>query len=140
MKAAANILLCLALAVSLSPARSASYEALSPPVVMALLGNVHNFLACVNLWPFLFLQLLLCLNVKSLWVVLLIPGLSAAGLLAGFIFTIVCDLGAGGLLLMILSVAFFFPSSHWLAAGTGCLVRPAAAGHPVKGGYPCPVE
>ena len=85
MKAAANILLCLALAVSLSPARSASYEALSPPVVMALLGNVHNFLACVNLWPFLFLQLLLCLNVKSLWVVLLIPGLSAAGLLAGFI-------------------------------------------------------
>ena len=103
MKAAANILLCLALAVSLSPARSASYEALSPPVVMALLGNVHNFLACVNLWPFLFLQLLLCLNVKSLWVVLLIPGLSAAG----FIFTIVCDLGAGGLLLMILSVAFF---------------------------------
>ena len=107
VKAAANIFLCLALAVSLSPARSASYEALSPPVAMALLGNVHNFLACVNLWPFLFLQLLLCLNVKSLWVVLLIPGLSAAGLLAGFIFTIVCDLGAGGLLLMILSVAFF---------------------------------
>lgn len=107
MKAAANTFLCLALAVSISPACSASYEALSPPVVMALLGNIHNFLVCVNLWPFLFLQLLLCLNVKNRWVVLLIPGLSAAGLLAGFLFTIFCDPGAGGLLLIILSVVFF---------------------------------
>lgn len=107
MKAAANFLLCLALAVSLAPACSAGYVSLSPPVVMALLENIHNFLVCAGLWPFLFLQLLLCLNVKSRWVVLLIPGLSAAGLLAGFLFTIFCDLGAGGLLVIILSVVFF---------------------------------
>ena len=107
MKTAANILLCLALAVSLAPACSAGYASLSPPIVMALLENIHNFLVCVSLWPFLFFQLLLCLNVKRLWVVLLIPGLSAAGLLAGFLFTIFCAPGAGGLLVIILSVVFF---------------------------------
>ena len=77
------------------------------PFLFRFFAYAHYFMAQVNIWPFLFLQLLLCLNVKNRWVVLLIPGLSAAGLLAGFIFTIVCDLGAGGLLLMILSVAFF---------------------------------
>lgn len=107
MKAAANTFLCLVLAVSLAPARFAHFVPLSPPVVMALLENIHNFFMCVSLGPFLFLQLLLCLNVKNRWGVLLIPGLSAAGLLAGFLFTIFCDPGAGGLLVIILSVVFF---------------------------------
>lgn len=108
VKAVVNLVLAFLLAFSLLPALFAPYDTSPAPLVMALIGHIYNFLVSVNIWPFLFLQLLLCLNLQKLWGKLLIPGLAAAGLAGGFLFTITYG-DVGGLLVIILTVTFFFP-------------------------------
>ena len=107
-KAVLNCVLALLLALSLLPALFAPYDTSPAPLAMALIGHIYHFLVSVNLWPFLFLQLLLCFNLEKLWGKLLIPGLAAAGLAGGFLFTIIYS-DVGGLLVIILTVIFFPP-------------------------------
>ena len=108
MRLKANSLLAVLLVLSLIPALFAPYDTSPQPLVMALIGHIYNFLVSVNIWPFLFLQLLLSLNIQKPWGQLLIPGLSAAGLTAGFYLTITYG-GAGGLFIIILTLLFFSP-------------------------------
>ena len=103
-----RVLVLAALAISLIPARalpSMISSSRSDPLLFRVLEYFHHFQVCVNIWPFLFLQLLVCSLIPGLWGMLLLPGLAAGGLFAGLM---ACSSqGAGGILIIIMTFVFF---------------------------------
>lgn len=102
-----RVLLLLGLVLSLIPALSAHPVAHSPsePFLIRFFGDFHEFLVAVNIWPFFFLQLLLCSLIPGLLGLFLLPGLTAAGLFAGFAFA--SSQQAGGILIILMALVFF---------------------------------
>ena len=102
-----RVLMLAALALSLVPALSAPPVNHSPsePPLLHFLGDFHQLLVAVNIWPFVFLQLLVCSLLPGLVGLLLLPGLAAAGLFGGF--ALASSQGAGGILIIIMTVVFF---------------------------------
>ena len=100
----------VALGISLLPAREVPCmvgQHDPEPFLFRFFAYAHYFMAQVNIWPFLFLQLLLCAALPCLVGLFLLPGLAAAGLSAGFLFMIFFLDNAGGILVIILTVITF---------------------------------
>lgn len=102
-----NLLLCLGLALSVSPAFLTPFEGSGgDPASLAFLEYGYHFLIHTNIWPFFFLQLLLCYNVERGWVTLLPLAGFLLLLAAGFCYVSTANPGAGGLLVIMMSLFY----------------------------------